>query len=735
MYRKRYVASAISIFVIGVAFGIFFDEYNTILRNIFIAVALLSVSAILLVNNKKDYKFVKIIMAVAGAIAVFSFGVMLISVKASIFNSYAVYDGLKETVVFESVEVNENSIDAKVVQSESGELKGKIVRVYLEDMRDGLVAGDRFKADVKYNYRKTQWNRSGDIVLSASGFAIEYYGGDGIFYKIRKYISVNCDLLFDDFKYASDISKAVIVGDRSDMDSRIFTIYKTAGISHILAISGLHISIITVGLFRLLSMFRIGRNVSSIIAAIISVFYAALVGFSPGVVRSAFMMSFMLVLGVCFRNADKFTTLFLALLLLLITNPYSICAPGLQLSFLCTLGIILFSPLINKTSYLFSSKLRRSSGLMFLVYKFVPSALTSMVIAIAASILSFPVLYSGFDTVSYVSPIANIVAVPLFSYGVTLSFVALLLSLVCKPLALVVAYPAGFLFDVVTEFAKLFFDMDIGITSVRTPIMILPLLLSFVFVGIMLFNPQANYKRYVGYVVVFSIALMAVTGFNGSSYKNQAVLEYSKNGSEYIYVSCENKNVYIDIGGYTSNPSTVFENGLTALNTYVLMDYNSNSMQRMEYFLSNVKVQTLALPNTESSYDVYFLSKIKELANEQKCDILLYNEVYRQDFSKDYRVEILRQDEFQKGDLFYVEILGNKSCFLGKGFDNVVICDIAIAMHGCESDMEQINAKDVYCIKRNSNDAIDNGISQNGFNESIKIKMNISKKDYKVYES
>ena len=735
MYRKRYVASAISIFIIGVAFGVFLDDYNTIIRNIFIAVALLSVFAVLLVSNKKERRFSRMIMAVAGAIAVFSFGAILLSIKASLFSSYAIYDGLKETVVFESIEVNENSIDAKVVQSESEELTGKIIRVYLDDMQDDLVAGDRFKAEVKYNYINKIWNRSGDIVLSASGVAKEYYGGDGILYKIRKYISVNCDYLFEDFKYASDISKAVIVGDRSDMDSYTFTVYKTAGISHVLAISGLHISIITMGLFRLLTLFRVGRNVSSIISAIVSIFYAALVGFSPGVVRAAFMMSLMMVLGVCFRNADRFTSLFHILLLLIITNPYAICAPGLQLSFLCTLGIILCSSLINKTSYLFSSKLRRSRGLMFLVYKFVPSALTSMVIAIVASIFSFPVLYSSFDTVSYISPIANIVAVPLFSYGVIISFIALLLSLVCKPLAVVVAYPAGLLFDFVSKFAKLFFDMDIGITSVHTPIMIIPLLLSIVFVGAMLFKPKANYKIYVLYVIVFSLTLMLATAVNGNLYKNQAVMEYSKNGSEYIYVSYENKNVYIDIGGYTSNPSAVFENGLTSLNAYVMMDFNSYSLQRLEYFVSNTKVHTLVLPNTKSSYDVYFLSKIKELANEQKCDILLYKDVYCVEFSDDDCLKIIRGDEFQNGDLFSIDIAGNRICYLGKGFDNVVICDVAIAMNGCESDIEQINAKNVYSIKGTSKDDNDSNIFPNSFDESIKIKMNFSKKDYKVYES
>ncbi len=735
MFRKRYVATAVLIFVIGVVFGIFMNEYDDLLfRSAFIVGAALSVILFLLFKIEKEHKWVRIIRATAFAVAFFSLGVVYLSFRNSSFEKMKIYDGHQDKAIFEIIEVNSNSLDARVIKSEIGLAKGEIVRVYLDNIKEDLIVGDSFTADVKYNYTGTNQHRAGDISLSANGTADEYNRGDGIFYNIRKQIVENCQILFDSFKYSPAISKAVIVGDRSDLDSYIFTIYKTSGISHILAISGLHISIITMSVFNILSNTRMGLKLSSFGAVFVCIAYTVLVGFIPGAVRSAMMMTIMLILQAFFRNSDRFTTLSISLFVLLIENPYSILSAGLQLSFLCTLGIIMFAPLIYRCSTMFESKLIRAKGLMFITYKVISSALSSVITATAASLFSFPILCMSFDTVSYISPLVNIVAVPLFTYAVILTFLALMVSLISCNLAMIFAYPAGFLYETVTLISRIFFDADVGTTSVHSDIMIIPLLMSFAFIAITLLKPTYRLKRYIIFAIVFTISISVGAIYNSNLNNNKAILEYNAFREKYIYMSYENKGIYVDVGGYTSSPDAVFKNGLTEIETYIMLDYSSYSLSRLDYFTANVKVNKLVLPKYDSSFDVTLLSQIKELANERNCDILFYTDSYSEDISEDSYIEILSDNHTSEETMICVNLLGQKIRFLGKGFDDTVICDIAVAMDGYSYIEESVYADRLYIpFDYEGIDEID--VKARNFDECLKFKFNISERDYEIYES
>ena len=89
--------------------------------------------------------------------------------------------------------------------------------------------------------------------------------GSGFFYNIRKSVFENSDGLYGKFEDASSIAKAVTIGDRTELDSYTYSIYKTAGLSHVLAISGLHISLISMSLFALLNALSLGRKTSGIV--------------------------------------------------------------------------------------------------------------------------------------------------------------------------------------------------------------------------------------------------------------------------------------------------------------------------------------------------------------------------------------------------------------------------------------------------------------------------------------
>ncbi len=137
------------------------------------------------------------------------------------------------------------------------------------------------------------------------------------------------------------ILMAMILGDKSLLPTETREQYQQMGISHILVISGLHISMIGMAIFRLLRKCRMGMVLSAAISIGFLVWYSSMVGMSASTVR-AFTMYAMGVVAICLgRTYDRPTALALAVFLLLWQNPYLIENSGFQFSVAAIVGVIL----------------------------------------------------------------------------------------------------------------------------------------------------------------------------------------------------------------------------------------------------------------------------------------------------------------------------------------------------------------------------------------------------------
>ncbi len=146
-----------------------------------------------------------------------------------------------------------------------------------------------------------------------------------------------------------NLIQALILGQKQELSKDVYTSFTEAGVVHVLAVSGLHVGIILYLLYALLfplGRFRKGKTIRMLIAIILLWLYAALVGFSPSVLRAVTMFSF-LGLGMA-RNRKVFSLNMLALsaLVLLIAEPYFIFSVGFQLSYAAVFMIVCFQPKI-----------------------------------------------------------------------------------------------------------------------------------------------------------------------------------------------------------------------------------------------------------------------------------------------------------------------------------------------------------------------------------------------------
>ena len=212
---------------------------------------------------------------------------------------------------------------------------------------------------------------------------------------------------------AAPFAQSLLLGDTSGLDYETKTSLSVSGIRHIVAVSGLHVGVLCAGIWFLTGK----RRFLTVLAGLpVLALFAAMVGFTPSVCRACLMAGLMMVSGAVRREYDGLTELSFAVLVLLFLNPFGVQGVGFQLSVLSVLGILLFK---NALSRRFR---QRFPGLYAnRLLRWIPESLS---VTLSAMSLSTPAAVYYFGVLSLVSPIANLLCLPLVSvcfYGLGLT--------------------------------------------------------------------------------------------------------------------------------------------------------------------------------------------------------------------------------------------------------------------------------------------------------------------------
>lgn len=140
------------------------------------------------------------------------------------------------------------------------------------------------------------------------------------------------------------LSAALLLGDRSYLSPDTSLDFRRAGVSHLLALSGLHVSILIGFVEFLLKLLWVPKRVRAVAVPLMGLGYVALTGFAPSTWRAVLMIG-ILYLGFLLReNYDSFTALSVVLAAILLVTPYAVLDLSLWLSFLAAGAIVIFSP-------------------------------------------------------------------------------------------------------------------------------------------------------------------------------------------------------------------------------------------------------------------------------------------------------------------------------------------------------------------------------------------------------
>ncbi len=444
----------------------------------------------------------------------------------------------------------------------------------------------------------------------------------GFLYRMHTVKEAMSDFLRDCLSpEAANYAIALFVGDTADLPDSFKRDMSALGISHILAVSGMHTSMLAAMVGFLLNRTSAGRKTKAIIVSIVGLVFMCIAGLSPCVVRTVIM----LILSVipCFfgRKGDSITALMLSAVIICVISPSSVLSCSLLLSFFATLGLVLSAQYISKRArgVLYKSR----SGDMKRLYKVFKALVLATVVSASASAFTVPVIAMYFGEVSFVSVAANLIAVPCSDYSMIL-LVAVFITGKIPIIGKLSVFLFEALYTFLVSFSRFMTKSFETTVSLRYPFFTVLLIL---FVSVIFFlrlrgirNPASPLAAFLVCTVIFTSCVQ----IHSASVASRGEVIYTANGSsEGLLVTSGEKSLYVDIG---NGSKTLPVPSLSAVETrycqtkldgYMFTHYHSRHIGTVRYLLSVGYIERLYLPAPETESErSFYVSIVKSAAKD-----------------------------------------------------------------------------------------------------------------------
>lgn len=273
----------------------------------------------------------------------------------------------------------------------------------------------------------------------------------------------------------------IILGNTENITDETKDAFSGSSLSHLLAVSGAHISYIVLGLTTFFRKLRITKKINYILTAILLIFYLFIIGFTASATRAVIMTIFLLLQIVFCRKQDLATTISFSLCIILFENPYKILDVGLLLSYLGTLGIIIIFNKIKSKDKKMTDKLK-----------------DMCILTISAQVLILPVMAICFNTISFTFIISNLIASIIIGPIIIFGFILILISFFNMHISKIFAKPYIVLLKVLINVANYSSMIPISRIYVRTPYMI-SIIWYYLFIAILIiiFEIQKSNRKFI----------------------------------------------------------------------------------------------------------------------------------------------------------------------------------------------------------------------------------------------
>ena len=443
------------------------------------------------------------------------------------------------------------------------------------------------------------------------------------------------------------LSAALLLGNKTLLSSQTERDFRRVGASHILALSGMHMSIIMGFAMLLLRRVIKKRSIVIIILSVFSIFYLALTGFSVSATRSVIMLLMVYIAFLVSGIPDSLTALSVAGFLIVLVSPGAILDAGFWLSFSATLGILVFVSALND---IFQNKLEKCESKRELkIRKFIYSIITAIATCFAALIPLIIVMCIFIKEISILSVLSSLVlSIP--------TAIVIILSLLLLPLAAVpyisdviewaIRSVAGFMLGYCTEFS----DIENIVYSLNYPFATLMAIM----LGAALFYSLASRHKYkftslIPFLVCLSlfVGVMFVYEDTNNDHLNVSYINASTK-SDIVVLSDEREVVICDISNgskrsYGMALDEVFESRATEIKAILLTRYTNAHISTFYSVFAENKVRAIWAPYPVDEDEQDKLERLYYVARQNGVDVYVYKSGERLEPFENIKIEHSRE--------------------------------------------------------------------------------------------
>lgn len=355
----------------------------------------------------------------------------------------------------------------------------------------------------------------------------------------------------------------MMIGYTAGLDKDLRTAFSDAGLSHIMAVSGMNVAFIVFPLVFLFKKIRVKQNFANILIILILILFVYVTGFSPSVVRAVVMAIIVLAGQLIQREADVITSLSLAAIILLLYNPITLLDVGFQLSFAATFSLILFYKYIK----------------CLLSFKYIPKAIVNLLaVTLSAQVGVLPITAFYFNKISIISVLTNIVVVPLTGVITILGFIMAILGQINIFLSQIIGYINYSFLSFILFVTKTSASFPFAIVKVITPHIIIIFLYYLLIFFFLWYKPKTEIKIKQKYVVVFLGVFLIAFCLNVFYPRGLEVvfIDVGEGDSTFIKTAT-GRTILIDGGGVANNSSPNSNIGETTIIPF-LLDYGVSKL-------------------------------------------------------------------------------------------------------------------------------------------------------------
>ncbi|MBQ9460362.1 MAG: ComEC/Rec2 family competence protein [Clostridia bacterium] len=326
------------------------------------------------------------------------------------------------------------SVNARTLKSRDGKIYHDVKLLVYCDEPLNASPSDIITADVRLSATKNSYDISKGIIYRAGlpyprVTRVSPQENKPLYYYVLMLRQLVCEKI--DSLLPQDTAafvKAFLLGDSHSLDGDTLNSLRTAGLSHIIVVSGLHVSVLVNLLMMLfIKLLRLKKRTSLLICGVIILLYMALAGFPPSVVRAGIMHLVVLLCAYIFRRSDPMAALGLSLLIILAAKPYAATDISLLLSFSATFGILVsqkpMAAWINARLFTAQKSSVRRRSIILSAGRLIADVIT---VTISAVVFSLPVTIIYFRQV----PLYGVLSSVLVAFTVPVLMVSVLLMIV-----------------------------------------------------------------------------------------------------------------------------------------------------------------------------------------------------------------------------------------------------------------------------------------------------------------